>query len=121
MIAIILLVPCFNEAPSIRPLFRALVPICSGLPDIDWTFLFVDDGSSDGTAALLTQKLRDQAAWCRGRILSFSRNFGKEAALIAGLDHCRSEACIIYDADLQDPPELIPQMLESWQAGSMIV
>lgn len=121
MTTITLLIPCFNEAASIRPLFRELVPICSGLTNIDWTFLFVDDGSSDGTAALLKQELRDQSSWCRGRMLSFSRNFGKEAALIAGLDHCCSEACIILDADLQDPPELIPQMLESWRAGSMIV
>jgi glycosyltransferase involved in cell wall biosynthesis len=88
MTTITLLIPCFNEAASIRPLFR---------------------------------ELRDQSSWCRGRMLSFSRNFGKEAALIAGLDHCSSEACIILDADLQDPPELIPQMLESWQAGSKIV
>lgn len=118
---ITLLVPCFNEQASIGPLFEAIEPICSGLPEIEWTLLFVNDGSSDDTERLLRQELMAKLSWCRGRIISFSRNFGKEAALIAGLDHCRSDACIILDADLQDPPELLPQMVERWLAGFSIV
>lgn len=121
MKVVTLLVPCFNEEASIRPLLKAIVPICSSILEIEWRLLFVNDGSTDGTEQLLKTELRAISWCCRSRIISFSRNFGKEAALIAGLDHCDGDACIILDADLQHPPELLPLMVEQWLAGSKIV
>lgn len=80
--------------------------------------LFVDDGSRDGSAEYLTRQATGNATI---RIIRLSRNFGKEAALTAGLDYARGEAVVILDADLQDPPELIPEMVAQWRQGADVV
>jgi glycosyltransferase involved in cell wall biosynthesis len=113
------IVPVKDEEQAIVPFIGRLTPILDGLfADGAWEILFVDDGSEDATmAAILAAHGRDG----RIRALSFSRNFGKEAALSAGLDHALGKAVIPMDVDLQDPPEVIEQMLERWREGYEVV
>jgi len=112
-----ILVPAYNEEPVLPALYERLAgvsEVCTPQGPYDFTFLFIDDGSSDRTLDLIKEiGARDpRVAW-----VSLSRNFGKEAAMIAGLDHADADATIIIDADLQDPPELIAQMLVAWEEG----
>ncbi len=111
------LVPAYNEGAGLE---RALTTIAEVLETCAaaWEILVVDDGSRDDTF----ERLRGFAARePRVRGLSFSRNFGKEAAILAGLRHSRGQAVIVIDADLQHPPELIPEMVAQWRAGVQIV
>jgi glycosyltransferase involved in cell wall biosynthesis len=113
-----ILIPAYNEADNIAPLLGELVVALDSLPTFDFTILFVDDGSTDDTAAIL-----EQAAATDPRIgvIELSRNFGKEMALTAGLQAVDCDACIIMDADLQHPPRYIPELLDQWQAGYEVV
>lgn len=112
-----LVIPMYNEAESLSLLFARLLPVLESVTPA-WEVLCVNDGSQDATLAGL-------AAWHarepRIRYLSLSRNFGKEAALTAGLNHARGEAVIPFDADLQDPPETIPEMVALWRQGYKVV
>lgn len=112
-------VPVKNEEAAILPFVTrvgAILDACA--PDEGWEILFVDDGSSDSTlAAIIAANQRDP----RVRALSLSRNFGKEAALSAGLDHARGNAVIPMDADMQDPPEVLPEMVAKWRDGYEMV
>ncbi len=113
MISII--VPCHNEAANIAPLYDRL---CAVLTGEDWELVCVNDGSRDDTLArLIALSQRDP----RVRVFDLARNFGKEAALTAGLDHARGDAVIPLDADLQDPPELIPTLIAKWREGFDVV
>ncbi len=117
-----IVVPVLNEAECIRPLFESmtapLAEVRARHADIDVEFLFVDDGSTDATVARLLAEPHPPAPV---RVVSLSRHFGKEAALTAGLDEARGDAVIVIDADLQDPPALIPDMIARWVAGAPIV
>ena len=106
-------VPLFNESANLRPLAEALI---AALKSCETTFetIFVDDGSTDESWETI-RGLCDADARFRG--LSFSRNFGKEIAIAAGLDHARGKAVIIMDADLQHPPEVIPLFIAKWREG----
>jgi polyisoprenyl-phosphate glycosyltransferase len=106
-------VPAYNEAPSLPEFHRRLAAVMDGL-GLAWELVIVDDGSRDPTAAV-ADALR--AADRRVALLALSRNFGKEIAATAGLDHARGEAVILIDADLQDPPELIPRLVAAWRDG----
>lgn len=110
-------VPICNEEATVGAFFDRLTPVLEAL-GVSYEVICVNDGSSDGTQALLAEAHRRDP---RIRVLSFSRNFGKEAALSAGLDHARGAAVVPIDADLQDPPELIGAMLERWRAGHDVV
>lgn len=110
---ITVLIPVFNEADGLAPLLGRVKPILEAC-GYDWQILFVDDGSRDGT---LEEIRRAHAADPRILALSFSRNFGKEIAIAAGLAEARGDAVIIMDADLQHPPELINEFLAKWQEG----
>ena len=114
-----LIVPVKDEEAAIAPFVARVVPILEALtPGEGWEILFVDDGSSDATLpAILAARQRHGAIRC----LSLSRNFGKEAALSAGLDHVRGQAVVPIDVDLQDPPEVLDQMLDAWRAGNEVV
>jgi len=117
-----LIAPVKDEEAAIGPFIARVAPILDGLfPDADapsWEILFVDDGSEDNTMpAILAAHHKDQ----RIRALSLSRNFGKEAALTAGLDHAEGQAVIPIDVDLQDPPEVIGAMLAKWRDGYEVV
>ncbi len=112
-----ILVPCYNEEKSLPLLYQSLCQTIELQPlksRYEWEFLFINDGSVDNTLTVL-KDLR-----CRdGRVsyIDLSRNFGKEKAMLAGFDFVKGDCMIILDADLQDPPSLIPQMLERWEEG----
>lgn len=108
-----LLVPCFNEETSIPLLYEALCPIMQD-GRYDWELLLINDGSKDKTLEQFI-KLREKDA--RISYLDLSRNFGKERAMLAGFDYAQGDCVIILDADLQDPPTLIPEMLHYWEEG----
>ena len=117
-----LIVPVKDEQDAILPFVSRVAPVLDALRDTDgappWEILFIDDGSHDATLAAI---LEAHAADPRIRALSLSRNFGKEAALSAGLDHARGAAVVPIDVDLQDPPEVIGEMLAKWRAGHEVV
>ena len=110
-------VPCFNEEEVLRETHKRLL---SGLDsvDIDFEIVYVDDGSRDGTGAILHELSATDA---RVRVVRFARNFGHQTAVTAGIDHSRGDAVVLIDADLQDPPEVIPRMLELWRQGFQVV
>ena len=107
-------VPSYNEEGSLRPFYSEVAAVVSSLPGADAEFVFVDDGSADDTLAVI-RSLRD--ADPRVRYVSFSRNFGKEAALFAGLRYSRGDYVVVMDADLQDPPRLLPEMYAAVTEG----
>lgn len=108
-----IVVPMFNESENLAPLLARLRPVLERCV-ASYEIVFVDDGSSDDTLlALRHAHLADE----RFRAVSFSRNFGKEIAIAAGLDHARGEAVVIMDADLQHPPEMIETFVERWREG----
>jgi len=110
-------VPAFNEEENIGPMAERLTAVLSGVGD-GFEILFVDDGSTDATwDRIAALSRRDQ----RIRGLRFSRNFGHQAALTAGVAAARGEAVVIIDADLQDPPEVIPEMVARWREGAEVV
>ncbi|MBI3148132.1 MAG: glycosyltransferase family 2 protein [Betaproteobacteria bacterium] len=110
-------IPMHNEAAGLAALFARLFPVLEAT-GLDWEAICVNDGSSDDTLARLLA-LREQEP--RLVVIDLSRNFGKEIALTAGLDHARGEAVIPLDADLQHPPELIPELIAQWRAGFEVV
>ena len=107
-------VAAYNETDALPLLHARLVQVLGGLPGLESRVLYVDDGSSDGTWAVM-QRLA--AGDPRVALLRLSRNFGKEAALTAGLDLVDEGAALLLDADGQDPPELIPRFVERWREG----
>jgi glycosyltransferase involved in cell wall biosynthesis len=113
------IVPVKDEEQAITPFVARVAPILDRLfADGAWEILFIDDGSEDATlAAIMAANGREP----RVRALSLSRNFGKEAALSAGLDHASGQAVIPMDVDLQDPPEVIGEMLDKWREGYEVV
>ncbi len=116
-----ILVPVKDEEDTITPFVARVVPILDALDDPAaraWEILFVDDGSTDATMpAIIAANAKDN----RIRAVSFSRNFGKESALSAGLDYAHGSAVIPIDVDLQDPPEVIADMVTAWRGGSEVV
>ncbi len=109
-----ILVPCFNEEAGLAYFHQEVSAVIDDIKGYDFEFLFIDDGSRDGTVAVM-QSLRSQdprVSW-----LSLSRNFGKETAMLAGLDYAKGDAIIFMDADLQDPPSLIPELIQGWEEG----
>lgn len=112
-----IVVPCFNEADALDFFVGRIREVLHGC-NFDYEMLFVDDGSTDATRRKLTELAN---AFGDIRLLTFSRNFGKEAALTAGLDHAQGDAVIVIDVDLQDPPELILRFVEKWREGYDIV
>ena len=108
-------IPCFNEEEVIETTYHRLTDILGGLPDTDFEWIFVDDGSYDRTPSILRHI---QARDPRARALFFSRNFGHQMAVTAGIEHAAGDAVVLIDADLQDPPEVIREMLLKWHSGA---
>lgn len=109
-----ILVPAYNEEAVLEPLYQRLGKLANDNKAYDFEFLFVNDGSRDTTLDIIKgYAAKDD----RISYVNLSRNFGKEIAMIAGLDHITGDATVIIDADLQDPPELIPQMIKLWEEG----
>ena len=111
---ITILVPAYNEEEALPLLYERVSKIMNDMKNYEFELLFVNDGSKDNTLNEI-KKLREQDK--RVSYVDFSRNFGKEIGMIAGLDYATGDCVIIMDADLQDPPELIPQMVELWEQG----
>lgn len=109
-----IVVPCFNEEAVIEETHSRMSRMAARLSDLDYEIIYVDDGSHDGTAGIL-ERLQ-QADPCV-RVLRLSRNFGHQVAVTAGLEHAAGDVVVLIDADLQDPPEVIPQMLTRWREG----
>ncbi|MFC4321294.1 glycosyltransferase family 2 protein [Litchfieldia salsa] len=109
-----ILVPAYNEEDVLQQLYDRLNKVISSVPSYQFEILFVNDGSKDHTLSII-KKIRERDKGVS--YLNLSRNFGKEIAMIAGLDHAKGDAVIIIDADLQDPPELIPEMIKYWEMG----
>jgi dolichol-phosphate mannosyltransferase len=107
--------PVFDEEETLPEFHRRLAAALEGC---EYQIVVVDDGSTDRTPELLRELAGEDR---RVRVIALSRNFGHQAALTAGLDHARGDAVVTIDADLQDPPELIPRMLDEWRAGSDVV
>lgn len=111
---ITIIVPCYNEAEVIPRFYEAVTAATISVEDCAFSYLFIDDGSRDGTLDAI-RTLAD--AHDNVRYISFTRNFGKEPAMMAGLDFADGDAVLIMDADLQHPPALIPAMVAAWRAG----
>ena len=110
--------PCYNESAVIRLFHAALRQELDSLPDLDHEILFVDDGSTDDTLAILNEIAAEDRTV---RVCSLSRNFGHQVTLTAGLDHAAGDAVIMMDSDMQHPPALIREMLAKWREGCDIV
>jgi glycosyltransferase involved in cell wall biosynthesis len=108
-----IIIPAYNEEEVLQEFYRRIVGVASkiGMP---YELIFVNDGSKDRTMQLLTSLSQQNEHLV---IIDLSRNFGKEIAVSAGIDFCRGDAVVIIDADLQDPPELIPELIEQWRLG----
>lgn len=114
MKTISIIVPCYNEQESLPHLYDAVKVVMNGLPQYQWELLFLNDGSKDKTIEII-QQLYEQDE--RVSYVDLSRNFGKEKAMLAGFDYCKGDCCVMMDADLQDPPMLIKDMLQYWEEG----
>ncbi|MBP3037940.1 glycosyltransferase family 2 protein [Bacillaceae bacterium Marseille-Q3522] len=111
---ITILVPAYNEEEVLQQLYDRLIAVIEIIPNYTFEILLINDGSRDQTLTVIKQmRERDN----RISYVNLSRNFGKEIAMIAGLDYAKGDAVVIIDADLQDPPELIPEMIKYWEMG----
>lgn len=108
------MIPCYNEEASLPLLYGELVKIFDTAPQYEWEVLFINDGSRDRTLEIIKELRADDPRIC---YVDLSRNFGKEKAMLAGFDYVTGDCMIIMDADLQDPPTIIPEMLHWWEEG----
>ena len=109
--------PLWNERAQVESLSNRLKTLFSS-SQIHWQWVAVDDGSSDDTVALVRQA---QSTFSNAKLICLSRNFGQQSAYRAGLDYADGDAVVFLDADLQDPPEYIPEMVKKWEAGAKLV
>jgi len=109
-----ILIPAYNEEEVLDTLMARLGNLANDTKDYSFEFLFINDGSKDKTLQIIRDFAEKDS---RISYINLSRNFGKEIGMIAGLDHAQGDAVVIIDADLQDPPELIPKMIELWEEG----
>ena len=111
-----IVIPAYNEEANVRKVYEAVRDAFTSL--MRFEIIFVDDGSSDRTSECV-RRMRSEG--CPVRLLRFGRNFGHQAALLAGIEAARGEAVITMDCDLQHPPELLPRMVEAWRGGAKLV
>lgn len=108
------IIPAYNEEESLPILYDRMEQLMQTMPNYEFEILFVNDGSKDRTIELIKEMRKKDNRIC---YVDFSRNFGKEIAMIAGLDYATGDCAIFMDADLQDPPELIPELVKYWEEG----
>lgn len=109
-----LLIPVYNEEATLPALYERLMELIHRNDAYEWEILFINDGSSDHTLETIRNLRRADP---RVNYVNLSRNFGKEIAMLAGFDYTHGDCCVVMDADLQDPPELVDQMLQYWEEG----
>ena len=112
-----IIIPLYNEEQNFSKLNERLSGVLGKL-SISWEIIFVDDGSSDNTLKMIEEFASSNSSI---KAVSLTRNFGHQAALMAGLDYANADAVITMDGDLQDPPELIPQLIDKWKEGNHVV
>lgn len=113
-----IVVPAYNEQEVIEEFNQRTLAVLDSLSDIDSEIIYINDGSRDATLGILIKLMQEDS---RVQVLDLSRNFGKEAAMTAGIDYTNGDAVVVIDADLQDPPELIPDMVREWREGYHVV
>ena len=113
-----LVVPMYYEEKVVKECYKRLTEVLQKLENYDYEIIFINDGSKDKTLELLEEIAEKDK---KIKILSFARNFGHQCAVTAGLKHVCGDAIVIIDADLQDPPELIPDMLKLWEEGNQVI
>ena len=118
MTRVSIVIPAYNEEGNLELLYARLCEVSAQLDDVELEFLFVDDASTDRTPDLLQTFANNDS---RVRLIRFARNFGSHIAYLAGITHAKGDAMIIMSADLQDPPELIPSLIDRWREGYEIV
>lgn len=109
-----LLIPVYNEEAMLPILYQRIIELTKRNSNYEWEILFINDGSSDHTLDVIKELRKQDSQVC---YVDLSRNFGKETAMLAGFDYTTGDCCVIMDADLQDPPELVDQMLQYWEEG----
>ena len=109
-----IIIPSYNEAEALPFLYERLNKLMEDNKNYEFEILFVNDGSKDNTLEIIKQYRENDKRYC---YVDFSRNFGKEIAMMAGLDYATGDCVIFIDADLQDPPELIPELIKYWEEG----
>lgn len=109
-----ILIPCYNEEASLPSLYEEVSKMMNTEPHYDWELFFINDGSRDRTIDIIRELYNKDP---RISYVDLARNFGKENAMLAGFDHVKGDCMVIMDADLQDPPSLIPDMLKYWEEG----
>lgn len=112
------IIPFYNEEEQVLETVQVTRSVLEGIPEIDFELILIDDGSKDSTWLRMQEAALEDS---RLHILGFSRNFGKEAAICAGLDHAKGDCAVLMDGDLQHPPQYIPEMLSLWQDGYEVV
>src|SRR5215471_14178036 len=110
-------VPIFNEAENLPELRKRMTAALDSIGDA-WELILVNDGSRDGSSEMLRCMNKDDP---RIKVINLSRNFGHQPAVTAGIHHARGDCVVLIDGDLQDPPEVIPQMVKKWKEGSQVV
>jgi len=113
-----IIVPVYNESEILRKFYKELQDVIKNMKTYQWEIIFIDDGSNDDSWEIIKQLANQDD---RIKAIRFSRNFGKEIALTAGVESVNADAVICIDADLQHPPQLIPQLLDRWQKGYEII
>lgn len=111
-------IPMYNEEEVVTTSYLKIKKVLEELKKYDYEIIFIDDGSKDGTLNLLEEIAQENK---KVKILSFSRNFGHQVAVTAGIRYITGDAVIIMDADLQDPPELLPEMVALWEEGNEVI
>lgn len=109
-----IIIPAYNEEESLPFLYERLEKLMNEINNYEFEVLFINDGSKDNTIKMIKELRAKDERIC---YVDFSRNFGKEIAMLAGLDYAKGDAVIFMDADLQDPPELIPELIKYWEQG----
>lgn len=109
-----IIVPAYNEEESLPFLYERLTKLIDSIENYEFEVLFINDGSKDKTLEIIKELRSKDERYC---YVNLSRNFGKEVAMMAGLDYAKGDAVIFIDADLQDPPELIPELIKYWEEG----
>ena len=111
---ITIIIPAYNEEESLPILYERIKKLMDDMKNYEFEILFVNDGSKDKTIEIIKQLRKEDKRIC---YVDFSRNFGKEIAMIAGLDYATGDCVIFMDADLQDPPEVVPELVKYWEEG----
>lgn len=113
-----IVIPIYNEQENLHELHHRLKAVCDDLQGVAWQVIYVNDGSHDSSLNIMLGQSREDE---RFSVIDLSRNFGHQAAITAGLSHATGDAVVLMDGDLQDPPELIPELMKRWQEGDQVV